>query len=513
MNIRNLKTLVLIFFSFSLFAQLEDKKPEAEQYPFNNIGDTSRGFFGKDDRMEIKDVSGAKDYARATAVMINKKYIVNNKIKAGTLRDRLKRQFGSSKFDKNVKFLDQPTVANCTGFLIAPDIIATAGHCIKDKSKLKDYVWVFDFTLDKYSSYRGEITLDPNDIYEVAGSISDKLSYSPVVEDYAFLRLTRKSDRRPYRFRTSGKVSLFSNVYTIGAPTGLPLKFVDNSFVVDNSRSTYFKNNIDGFPGNSGGPVFNKNGFIEGIHVRGNVELSQGKWTGDYKYDEECGCITTVNWETTVGNYGSQAHKITSVPADVLYGALYDNLVYAIENNDMDRLEDWLVYSFMVDHKYTASKGRLEFIAAKKNNLKALKMIMAKSKQKNMKDANGRNLIFYAINNGNNDMLVYLLRLGTSPNTADKYNDTPLHWALKNDKSEIAKTLVDRGASVKVKNGQGDTPLHIAARGGDMPMVRLLVDKGASLTTTNNKGYTAFKAAKKAKQKAVKKYLKKAGKR
>ena len=44
------------------------------EYPFNEPGsEPSRGVFGEDDRKEIKDAEGYKDFARATAVMVSKR--------------------------------------------------------------------------------------------------------------------------------------------------------------------------------------------------------------------------------------------------------------------------------------------------------------------------------------------------------------------------------------------------------------------------------------------------------
>lgn len=141
--IRKALGFALLMFSGVFFVNAQDKpKAEPMQYPFGKPGDTTRGVFGEDDRKEIKDAYEFKDYARATAVMIPKSSIKGNKVYASTLRSRLIKIYGSSNFDSSVKFLDQPTCANCTGFLIAPDILVTAGHCIETMSKAEDYVWL-----------------------------------------------------------------------------------------------------------------------------------------------------------------------------------------------------------------------------------------------------------------------------------------------------------------------------------------------------------------------------------
>lgn len=119
----------------------QDKElPVPAEYPFGNPKDDSRGVFGDDDRYEVSDVSGIEDYTRATAVMIPKESVYGNSLYGVTLRDRLTYQFGTENMDKNVKYLDQPTIAGCSGFLVAPDIMVSAGHCILTDDDAKDSI-------------------------------------------------------------------------------------------------------------------------------------------------------------------------------------------------------------------------------------------------------------------------------------------------------------------------------------------------------------------------------------
>ena len=60
------------------FFSLNAQENKIIEYPFAEPGSqVTRGVFGKDDRKEIKDAEGFKDFARATAVMISKKNIYN----------------------------------------------------------------------------------------------------------------------------------------------------------------------------------------------------------------------------------------------------------------------------------------------------------------------------------------------------------------------------------------------------------------------------------------------------
>lgn len=512
------KFLLFLFLFTSInitFAQKKIKKePAPLQYPFDITGTKNpRGVFGTDDRKEVKDADGISDFVRATAVMIPKSSIYQNKVYGRTLRDRLKTQYGSSNFDDNVKFLDQPTVAHCTGFLIAPDILVTAGHCIEKLEDADKYVWVFDYTNEiSFNSSIGFVSINPNNVYEVAEVLDAYFKDLSTYTDYSVLRLNRSSTRDPYRFRTSGTVSDWDYVNTIGSPTGLPLKYADNSYVVDNSPEKWFKNSIDGFPGNSGGPVFNKNGFIEGIHVRGAVELQDGRYTGDYKYDKSCDCIKTVQWSSTLGTAGSHAHRITEIPHNLLHKAIYENIEYAIKHNLKNRLNSWIAYSWLLDHEYTNKRGRLELVAARLNNLYALSSILERTETVT-KDWKGRNLLYYAIKHNNQQMLEYLLDYGISPSEKDNDSKTALNYAINNRDLDAAETLIDYGANVFEVDAKGNNLVHTAVRIGNMSLIRKLVNKGISLNAKNNNGLRPDKLAKKLKLKSAYKYLKKARKR
>ncbi|MCF7561882.1 ankyrin repeat domain-containing protein [Sabulilitoribacter multivorans] len=504
-------TLLFLLSLSNFFCIAQDIEIE---YPFGETGEpVPRGVFGEDDRKEVTDAEGIEDFVRATAVMIPKWRIDGNRVYGTSLRERLISQFGDFRFDKGVKFLDQPTVAGCTGFLIAPDILITAGHCIKSMYKAEDYVWVFDYTneLDFYDN-TNSLYINPSNIYETTDVLAAYYE-EPSPFDYSVLKLDRKSTRDPYRFRTSGGVLNGRNVYTIGSPTGLPLKFADNAQVTDDSPDHWFKNNIDTFPGNSGGPVFDPYGFIEGIIVRTSTKkVESGDYSASYGYYSDCNCIKTIQWDANVKYVGSQSFKITSVPYDLVHRALYENLEYAIQNNLEDRLDKWIIYSWIIDHEYTINRGALQFVAAKANNLNALQTIMEQS-EKEVYDKNGRNLLFYAIENDNVEMVNFLLDQGVLINIGDNNKITPLHYAVINDKYDLTLLLLENGGEIDKISGSGNNLLHYAAFNGNFAMAEKLMELGLSPKIKNYNGRYPDKIARKNKHKSLSRYLKKARKR
>ncbi|WP_336093384.1 trypsin-like peptidase domain-containing protein [Leeuwenhoekiella sp. CH_XMU1409-2] len=493
----------------TLVVHAQDSTQINVQYPFGEPGSTSRGVFGPDDRKEAQDAIGYQDFVRATAVMVSKESIRNNVAYSYSLRERLSMTFNTDNFDDNVMFLEQPALANCTGFLIAPDILVTAGHCIKTIEDAEPYVWVFDYTsTQQFNTNTHAIPLDPDDVYEVAEVLSAALD-DETSDDYAVLRLKRKSDRRPYRFRTSGTITEGTGVNTIGAPTGLPLKFAENAEVVDASPTNWFKSDIDSFPGNSGGPVFDDYGWIEGILVRGAVTYRNGDYTGDYYYDETCDCIKTVNFNSASYTAGCQSHKITHVPSELLVRSIYENLAYAITKGLQDRFDDWAVYQWIFTHQYAKENGLLEVLALKEQNY-GMYAQMLDYAFPTYTDSQRRELLDYTISTNNNTLYTLLLEQGIYADAGANKTYTALQEAVKEANTGWVVKLVDAGADAQVKDDGDNNLLHLAAATGNTTLINYLYGLEPQLIDSENRaGDLPERVAKDKGYKKVFKYMKK----
>lgn len=174
----------------------------------------------------------------------------------------------------NEKFARQQTAPMCTGFLIAPDVIVTAGHCYLQNStaeeRCKNAVWVFGYA---QSSGRGNPTQDIplENIYTCEKVLGARQTGA---HDFAVIKLSRKvTGRAPLRFRTSGKISSSTGLTVMGHPSGLPMKIADGGKITKNTVKETFSTNLDTFHGNSGSPVFDsRTGMVEGILVQGKTD-------------------------------------------------------------------------------------------------------------------------------------------------------------------------------------------------------------------------------------------------
>ena len=170
------------------------------------------------------------------------------------------------------KFREQPLLGYGSGFLIAPDVIATAGHCI-DSSDLSTFSAIFDFEV------RGgdiSLTRSSKDVYFAVEAL--KVTVASDGTDYAIVKLDRPVQNvEPLRVRAQ-EVAKGDSVYVVGHPVGLPKKVAAGARVLDTTPTPYFLANLDTFGGNSGSPVLTADNLVCGILVRGAEDFV---WKGE----------------------------------------------------------------------------------------------------------------------------------------------------------------------------------------------------------------------------------------
>ena len=168
------------------------------------------------------------------------------------------------------RFYNQPIGAGCSGFLVGPDVVVTAGHCI-NKTNYKSKLIVFQYRTSRVprpSNQPDQIL--KYQVYRVKEIIARRLESG---YDYAVLRLDRVAHVIPMTIAKSDP-SMGTELYVLGHPTGLPLKYTPGGEVLDTreGRPT-FTANVDTYGGNSGSPVLNRHHEVVGILVRGATDF------------------------------------------------------------------------------------------------------------------------------------------------------------------------------------------------------------------------------------------------
>lgn len=476
--------------------------------PFAHKDDTTstRAIFGVDNRVSAYTYN---DYTRATAVAVKSSQFNGNYLRGSSLKAKLLQQakstgYSTATVSNSVRFQNEPAMAFCTGFLIAPDILVTAGHCL-NSSNYRQMEWVFDYTNGLKYTPGGSIYISPDKRYKVKRLLSHKYN-SKTNDDYCVLQLDRPVSRKPFRFRTGNKPKYNDKINTLGSPKGLPLKLVKNGYV-SQVYDKQFHTNLDVFGGNSGGPVYNANGFIEGILVSGPVK---GKMKG-YHIDKTCNCVVEDKYDDIfdpILGYGAVAYRMSNIPWKYKTQAIYENLEYAIKNNDNQRFEDWMAYDWILTDETVNHRMPLAFVAVQNSNLKALKKIIGKGYDVKSTNSSGESLMDIAIKKNDLETVKYLLKEGFDPNFKKGGYKPVLYSAIDSYNADIVKALLDNGADVNYKSYYGDMPLHYAVKNSSQTIVAFLMDRGADYTAKNGSGWNLKKIAKKAKRKDMKKFVK-----
>ncbi len=255
--------------------------------------------YGEDNRVDVADSNNPLfiKLAMSTAAQIEKDKLTIRGSDAILNFESLENGMGVCPTEK---FADQNSIARCSGFLIAKDLVVTAGHCVRSQEECEKYNWVFDYR-------EGEVDdgkIPSSSVYSCKKILRQALD--PISDaDYALIQLDRKvKDRKPLKFRKKGSPKVGEELVVIGHPSGLTTKISDGAKVIENGAEEFILTDLDTYGGNSGSAVFNANsGVIEGILVRG---------ARDYVYDWQQGCYISNVCET-VGGAGCEGEEVSRI--------------------------------------------------------------------------------------------------------------------------------------------------------------------------------------------------------
>lgn len=229
--------------------------------------------YGEDNRQDYYQVTNEnlRLLSESTAIMVNKIALTAN---GGGFDIDTSDTLLSMGFCSDERFLLQPTPGYCSAFLVAPNLIVTAGHCI---SSLNFRAVVFGFRMESEDHLVSHFPIE--DVYYPIEVLASSTGNS----DWAVIRLDRDVvGRIPLPFRISGKIPDLQSVAVMGYPIGLPLKIAGGANVRDNSDPDFFVANTDTYGGNSGSAIINLDSYeVEGVLVRGD---------SDYVTDSQLKC-------------------------------------------------------------------------------------------------------------------------------------------------------------------------------------------------------------------------------
>lgn len=226
--------------------------------------------YGTDGRLDVYQVTDdrLKTLADSTVALMK----TSDLTISGALASIRGQNFGT---DMNLcsseRFREQDTAAFCSGTLVGPDTILTAGHCITNVSDCQSVSFVFGFAVKSLGVLPK--TVATSEIYKCKQIIQRQQLDSGA--DFAVIKLDRAvTNHRPLAVRASGEVATTDSLVVIGHPVGLPTKITTGGTVRSVTPDGFFTANLDTYGGNSGSAVINNvTGLIEGVLVRGEQDF------------------------------------------------------------------------------------------------------------------------------------------------------------------------------------------------------------------------------------------------
>lgn len=232
--------------------------------------------YGTDDRQDVYQIKNdkLKQLARSTAGMIKLSTFFSHTNKSALNISLPKTLEAGQNICASENFSKQFIAPICSGFLIGPDTLITAGHCYNSfdlpENVCEDFAWVFDYNM-KSANDNPTQDIAPANVFRCKEVIALKRDMNL---DYAIIKLDRvATGRTPVKFRKTGKIPSSAGLVMIGHPTGLPTKIDTSGKITLNDEPTRFSTNLDSFHGNSGSAVFNaQTGVLEGILIMGKTD-------------------------------------------------------------------------------------------------------------------------------------------------------------------------------------------------------------------------------------------------
>lgn len=233
--------------------------------------------YGEDNRRDLYEVKNQLflRLANSTAGMIAKSDLA--KTSSGHFEIRGRQTLSAEKnICSDEPFAKQSVAPICSGFLVGPDLLLTAGHCYfmmgNPQGECRDFAWVFDYNIPLKGKNPAK-KIFARDVYSCRNIVAGKFEPRRLM-DYALIRLDRKvMGRAPLEFRQRGILPAATPLVVIGHPSGLPTKISHKGTVTYNRNKHTFSTTLDTFHANSGSGVFNsRTGLLEGILIQGKTD-------------------------------------------------------------------------------------------------------------------------------------------------------------------------------------------------------------------------------------------------
>lgn len=171
-------------------------------------------------------------------------------------------------------------------------------------------------------------------------------------------------------------------------------------------------------------------------------------------------------------------------------------LIWASGEGKLELVKFLLANNANVHAALPGSLGQPIHVAASKNHVKIVELLLNKGADIEAEDSFKRRPLHIAAREGWEDLTRFLLDRNATIDVFTKESRTALRYAAQNGHSAIVKLLLDRGAGIDIAAGPNNqTHLHAASQHGRDKVVQQLLDAGASLEAVDANGNTPLHTA------------------
>lgn len=268
-----------------------------------DAGETENLIYGEDNRVQAVNASSQHQaLARSTVALVKSTSLSIPQSQFADIKLKTQSYKTARRLCASEPFVNEQIAAFCSGSLIAPNRILTAGHCIRHALDCADTKFVFDFKTD--SQGRQSNVVKRNNLYSCKKIVSRVFTEQGA--DFAVIELDKNVvGRTPLEMASASDLRSGDTVVVMGHPAGLPLKVADGG-IVRSVGQEHFVASLDTYGGNSGSAVFNSRTLkIEGVLVRGDTDFVSN------------GSCYVSNRCTQEGCHGEDVTKIDQVLASL----------------------------------------------------------------------------------------------------------------------------------------------------------------------------------------------------
>lgn len=261
-----MRTMIVSLFCIALLA-CEGKPAES----FLDLQNADNVIYGD---VDITEELLPHDNSLASVALVKREAL--EEFQQGILPYTVEEVTGLADFD----WKNQTSFSFCSGVLVAPDLVLTAGHCVAHLS-CEDLMVVsgYDQNLKDVSQLQTRTCQRIEAVHARLG-----------LKDWALIRLQDKLDL-PVAKLAKGRSKIRDEVYSIGYPLGAPKKrSLGKIRFVDFNKN--YRISLDAFVGQSGSPVFNQSTHeLIGILSSGESDDTDNSGSLQVKYCAEADCL------------------------------------------------------------------------------------------------------------------------------------------------------------------------------------------------------------------------------